>query len=632
MTQAKLWLALSSALALVACGGGSGSSSVESTFSGKVIDGYIENAIVCVDLNSSLTCDPGEPSTRTDASGSYTLTYNGASPVGLPILAIVAADSKDEDDKGLTLEQAGKSPFNLASPISSLDVKQDVPVTPLTTLVAHQALAGATTAPTAAAIKDAETQVKRQLGITQDILGKDVTKDVDLHKMSQVVSVVLGDITKEAKSGNKAAQMEASTVLMRDILPAIVDNGAVKKEVVAALNTADRTKVAANLKTELNKQVDYSNTVTGSINNIALSNKLPSQEVANVRQILADGVGSAEVYRFNPVDPTKKLSIGDYTQKAFFSINFQILNAISREYKRIERFWYSATGSDFKWVERAEFGTDFVLNSAGKWVEFKDDFNPADPSTAFNGNCLTVAGPDSKTGGESVCVTQVNLGGKSIVDFAPELCDKRDDIAPPASCKTATFASGSLGLNLTATRLADQYKVNIARANPEYHYGDQWGGSVKAATTIQEFIDLMVSQSKFDTFRSYIWEDFSLKFKSFDKATGIGEVTWFYKQEIAPAGEGKFSVKTINGQQILTVPVIARYHKVRPGDMVGEDFIFAAVDGKIRFGTASYASAKATFNFGTTSLLGNNTMLNSLVKALGIGDFPYSEAKAQTVK
>lgn len=85
------FLSLVTTAVLAACGGGGGGGSTSSTvsYAGKVVDGFIAGATVCIDLNSSLTCDPGEPSTTTAADGSYSLQYQGANPVGLPILAVI---------------------------------------------------------------------------------------------------------------------------------------------------------------------------------------------------------------------------------------------------------------------------------------------------------------------------------------------------------------------------------------------------------------------------------------------------------------------------------------------------------------------------------------------------------------
>ena len=63
----------------VGCGGGgssSGGSEQSKTISiiGKVIDGYIKDAQVCLDLNSNGTCEDSEPSTTSASDGSYSFS------------------------------------------------------------------------------------------------------------------------------------------------------------------------------------------------------------------------------------------------------------------------------------------------------------------------------------------------------------------------------------------------------------------------------------------------------------------------------------------------------------------------------------------------------------------------------
>ena len=61
---------------LGSCGGGGGSNenSVSSTsIAGVAVDGYLENAVVCFDLNDNTKCDEGEPIAYTDESGRFLL-------------------------------------------------------------------------------------------------------------------------------------------------------------------------------------------------------------------------------------------------------------------------------------------------------------------------------------------------------------------------------------------------------------------------------------------------------------------------------------------------------------------------------------------------------------------------------
>ena len=143
-------------LLLAACGGGGGGSAT-SQISGAVIDGYIEGAKVCLDLNSSGACDAGEPSTTTNANGGYTLDTSGISVSGLTLIAEIPDTAKDSDDAGLTLAAAGKAAYTMATPVEKPTV-----ITPLTTLIVGKAKTDSIS------IAQAANQVLEQLGLPDD--------------------------------------------------------------------------------------------------------------------------------------------------------------------------------------------------------------------------------------------------------------------------------------------------------------------------------------------------------------------------------------------------------------------------------------------------------------------------------
>ncbi len=132
-------LSITAAL-LVACGGGGGGGGSSSgggsgsptvnAISGAVIDGYIEGATVCLDINANGACDAGEPSATTDSNGQYTLDAGSANTTGLNLIAEVPDTAKDSDDGGLTLAAAGKSAYTMAT-----FADQPAAITPLTTLM-----------------------------------------------------------------------------------------------------------------------------------------------------------------------------------------------------------------------------------------------------------------------------------------------------------------------------------------------------------------------------------------------------------------------------------------------------------------------------------------------------------------
>lgn len=73
----SLVLSTLTAALLVGCGGGSsgdnGTTQSNISYGGAVIDGYIKNATVCLDLSLDGICDNSEPSTKTDNNGAYSL-------------------------------------------------------------------------------------------------------------------------------------------------------------------------------------------------------------------------------------------------------------------------------------------------------------------------------------------------------------------------------------------------------------------------------------------------------------------------------------------------------------------------------------------------------------------------------
>lgn len=79
---------------------GTDSNQQSTTYSvgGEVVDGYIYNALVWIDINQNGTLDDGEPNTYSNLDGSYDLELTSEQVdaiVGLPILAELTKDSVD---------------------------------------------------------------------------------------------------------------------------------------------------------------------------------------------------------------------------------------------------------------------------------------------------------------------------------------------------------------------------------------------------------------------------------------------------------------------------------------------------------------------------------------------------------
>lgn len=123
---------------LVGCGGGGGSSDPAATLTiaGRVIDGPIAGARVCVDFDGDKQCGSNEPAGASAADGRF--SFEVRSPQSLPwtVLAeIDAASARDADDGGPTLAAAGKRSVTL---VGLADGASAVILSPLTTVVVNR--------------------------------------------------------------------------------------------------------------------------------------------------------------------------------------------------------------------------------------------------------------------------------------------------------------------------------------------------------------------------------------------------------------------------------------------------------------------------------------------------------------
>jgi hypothetical protein len=121
-----LSLAAASAIMMLVGCQSSTSSGDSTSVVGSVVDGYVSDAIVCLDIDRSFTCEVNEPQTRTDAEGKYEL--NGVSEEDLlnyPIIAYGGVDNTapDYDWTGIVATRYTK------------ERADDLAITPLTTMV-----------------------------------------------------------------------------------------------------------------------------------------------------------------------------------------------------------------------------------------------------------------------------------------------------------------------------------------------------------------------------------------------------------------------------------------------------------------------------------------------------------------
>jgi trimeric autotransporter adhesin len=139
--------ALVAATLVAACGGGGSDAPTPppppppppppavATISGKAVDGALQGAIACYDLNDNRACDDGEPSSAaSDADGNFSIPNVPVSETGKHRVIVNVPATAIDKDTGAAVGTA----FTLVAPATGTSGAQSVFVSPLTTLVQQQ--------------------------------------------------------------------------------------------------------------------------------------------------------------------------------------------------------------------------------------------------------------------------------------------------------------------------------------------------------------------------------------------------------------------------------------------------------------------------------------------------------------
>lgn len=186
------------AVTLAACGGGdsgdsgtngnSGTAVPSTTMTGAAVDGYLQNAKACLDLDDSMTCDNGEPTATTDAKGLYALTAPSLDAANNHhvVVEAVAGVTVDADAPGTPISKG----YVLVAPIG-----QHAVISPISTL-AHQLQLeqpGLTT-------EEALQQVRHELALSSDLnlsadfaVSNATAEQQHLHNIAKTVALKLAD-------------------------------------------------------------------------------------------------------------------------------------------------------------------------------------------------------------------------------------------------------------------------------------------------------------------------------------------------------------------------------------------------------------------------------------------------------
>jgi hypothetical protein len=211
---------------VVACGGGGGGGSdtpdpspSSFTVTGKAVDGPLQGATACYDLNGNLECDSGEPrSAATGADGSFTISGIAPADIGQRAVVVDVPGSAIDADTGTAVGQD----FAMVSPATGSPGDHTVFVSPLSTAVVLQMLHARQ------ARDDAAAFLQSQLGLTVSPLADFSANTKAAHAarltrstMSQQSGALAGAVGQTDLSGATVTQDDVDEHAARSVLAAL---------------------------------------------------------------------------------------------------------------------------------------------------------------------------------------------------------------------------------------------------------------------------------------------------------------------------------------------------------------------------------------------------------------------------
>ena len=662
-------------LFLIGCFGTDNNSS--SSLSGTVADGYIENATVCFDSNGNLSCDDNEPTTTTAADGSYSVTANG-SVDGLSVIAVVGPDSKDADDGGLTMSEAGKEGFNFMAPAANPKV-----VSPLSTLVQFEIISNPDFS-----LDEAQGAVKETLGIDNDnvnLLEYDFVEAAEtgdsfatnIKNVTEVLSSALGDVTKNmsddsaiadlkagGNDGMKAFQTGIMDMIKETVIPQTVAGGAVtgtvddiKKQLKGAFRPNDCGANDCNKSGSLVS--GFQTAVTAKKKAVKVAATAGAQTISDVKALMENGIIIGRSHDESYLARDGETAVAR-DESGLFVEYFRMQGENEYYTKKIlveqdgvaGGTWYDPVVG---MVGSIEFDDNWTMNpKTGSWSPGDipmDDSNtggsdgPGEQPT-FTKGCMSFGTGFS----DKLCFKERNLSGKTIASVmcpdgtgrdTGDFCEKLDGV-------NATFKDGSKGLDVSMSYNFDLYQVHIDPCiYDENSRSCSTGFQTARSEEITDVDNLVTSHTLTDAVFGYIGNDCNIAFTFenskilFADGGSCSSKSTFRAADEDGVESLSYEIKTIGSSKVLLSGVPQIFRENNPDDLpIGAKILFAAVPtnatsviGQSRENTtgmrmfngyfvASGVSQKFSFDTGDEKI-GTYQFLDSIQEALRWDEFPY---------
>ena len=230
--------AVSLTLGLTACGSSGGDAAVvppsdNVTLSGKVADGYIVGATVCLDLNGDKECGADEPSAITDSSGGYTFEVTQAQIDASVLVAVIPVGAIDLDSPDTPIVDE----YLLTAPLNQ-GASTTFNITPLTTLVQNELESDPLLTS-----EQAETRVLNSMGetdltvslfddyIAQSDVATNTINVARYKRLRMIARAMAASFAANMRAIRNLAAAGSTTLSTNDLLSMVVD------EVFASMNS-----------------------------------------------------------------------------------------------------------------------------------------------------------------------------------------------------------------------------------------------------------------------------------------------------------------------------------------------------------------------------------------------------------
>ena len=444
------------------------------SFSGKVADGYLTGAKVCLDLNSNKICDPGEPSTISTAGGEFSLDdVTAAQLASAPLLVeIIVGETVDEDKPNTPIEKK----YTLTAPAGYEFIS------PLTTMVQSE-IEENNVSP-----EEAAGTVQAKLGTTLDLEadyvegaadGTDNAEEFErLHKVAQVTVIVLQENIELVEEVLGDAE-----VSFEDLVAIIVQEVVASLDTIAEqVNTAIETEEGGGDAFDPTVLADSEELDVVDVDTTTIEEEIEERETeretaaANIAQVLESGEGihffeSDHSYDSSIQQDVIEFSYGTVMKDAASSlvtISKTIFNPLTSLWELSEEPANEAGGEGEDTAAGEQEGDHdgrICLLSNGSVSCISDD----DETISISGDAVIVEIGGVEATRQEITGISVDLTGKNILTFM-------DDDFFRAMDPMASFAAGATG-----------YKLSFKRPNAMYAIFDQnvtsvdqcWDGNIQ---------------------------------------------------------------------------------------------------------------------------------------------------------